>query len=66
MKHEDIVTSLYAITTTMRSTQEHMDRCRAKAAPGNLCGDLADQWQKEMEALQRARRALLSLPALPA
>ena len=66
MRHEDIVTALYAISTTMRSTQEHMDRCRAKAAPGNLCGDLADHWQQELEALQCARRALLSLPALSA
>lgn len=66
MKHQDIVTALYAISTTMRSTQEHMERCRAKATPGNLCGDLADQWQQELEALQCARRALLSLPALSA
>ena len=50
----------------MRSTQEHMERCRAKAIPGNLCADLADQWQRELEALQCARRALLSLPALSA
>lgn len=66
MKHEDIVIALYAIATTMRSTQEHMERCRAKATSGNLCGDLADQWRQELEALQCARRALLSLPALSA